>query len=880
MSAAHKIGYFVQLFLGVGPKTRTGGIVESFERTGHQLPVLLFEDVNADEPATWDSGRVEEALIRQRSIEPDAARRISQEVETELKKKNLPKITPRAIISVLDEQLMKHGFEQELPISKNALRVLERRYLRKGEDGKPIERPKDMFARVARTIASADLKFDPQADLENTARIFYRMMTAQEFMPNSPTLMNAGRELGQLSACFVLPVEDSMDSIFEAVKHTAMIHKSGGGTGFSFSRIRPKNDVVASTKGVSSGPVSFMKVFDAATETIKQGGTRRGANMGILRVDHPDILDFISCKTSEEALNNFNISVGVTESFMNAVENGATYSLINPHSKSVVKTLDARKVFNTIVKLAWRNGEPGIIFLDRLNKDNPTPHIGTIESTNPCGEQPLLPYESCNLGSINLAKAVRDGEMDWDSLRRTVHNAVHFLDNVIEVNRYPLAEIERMTKGNRKIGLGVMGYADMLIKIGLSYNSEAGLKKGEEVMQFLQREAREASAVMAEKRGPFPNFRGSLYDKPGARPLRNATATTVAPTGTISIISGCSSGIEPLYGVCYIRNVMDNDELVEVNPLFESFARKDGFYSEELMRKIAKQGSLANVPEVPERYRRLFVTAHDISPEWHVRTQAAFQHGTDNAVSKTVNLAREATEADVAEVYRLAYILGCKGVTVYRDGSREEQVLNIEKVKRKQQESQGVVTTAAVPKLRPRERPEVVRGCTQKMTTGCGNLYVTINEDDQGIFELFTAMGKAGGCASSQAEAISRLISLSLRAGVDAEAIIRQLSGVRCPSPVWKDGELVLSCADAIARALKLYTEIVRERADEKQKPAESLPASADRKPKTESAAKSAQDSAVKAKPTAFLSCPDCGGTIEHLEGCMLCRECGFSKCA
>ncbi len=846
--------------------------MESFEHTGHQLPVLLFEDVNSDEPAAWDSSRVEEALIRQRSIEPDAARRISQEVEAELKRKKLPQITPRAIISVLDEQLIKHGFEEELKISPNALRVLARRYLRKGEDGKPIERPKDMFARVARTIASADAKFDPQADVEATARIFYRMMTSQEFMPNSPTLMNAGRRLGQLSACFVLPVEDSMDSIFEAVKHTAMIHKSGGGTGFAFSRIRPKNDVVASTKGVSSGPVSFMKVFDAATETIKQGGTRRGANMGILRVDHPDILDFISCKTSEAALNNFNISVGVTEAFMNAVENGATYALVNPHSKQVVKTLDARKIFDTIVKLAWRNGEPGIVFLDRLNKDNPTPHIGTIESTNPCGEQPLLPYESCNLGSINLAKYVKDGEIDWDSLRGTVHDAVHFLDNVIEVNRYPLAEIERMTKGNRKIGLGVMGYADMLIQQGLAYNSEAGLKKGEEVMRFIQREAREASADLAEKRGAFPNFKGSAYDKPSARSLRNATTTTVAPTGTISIISGCSSGIEPLYGVCFVRNVMDSDELVEANPLFERSARQDGFYSEELMRKIAKQGSLDNVPEVPERYRRLFVTAHDISPEWHVRTQAAFQHYTDNAVSKTVNLSREATEADVAEAYRLAYILGCKGVTVYRDGSREEQVLNIEKVKRKQQETQAAAT-AAVPRLKPRERPEIVRGCTQKMTTGCGNLYVTINEDDQGIFELFTAMGKAGGCASSQAEAISRLISLALRAGVDAEAIIRQLSGVRCPSPVWKDGELVLSCADAIARGLKAYTEMVKDRKEQKPKPE---PA----KPRAETASQSAKESAVTAKPTTFLSCPDCGGTIEHLEGCMLCRECGFSRCS
>ncbi len=851
-------------------------------QTELQLPITLCGELGADENTSWDANQVVEALVRQRAIEPDAARRISQEVEAELKRKDLAQLTPRTIASLLDEQLVKHGFDQELDLNDNAVRVLERRYLRRDVEGHVLERPKDMFARVARAIAEGDQKFDPEADIEGAARRFYNMISSRDFMPNSPTLMNAGRELGQLSACFVLPVGDSMESIFEAVKHTAMIHKSGGGTGFSFSRVRPSKDVVLSTKGVSSGPISFMKVFDTATETIKQGGTRRGANMGILRVDHPDILPFISCKAEQKALNNFNISVAITETFMNAVEQGIEYDLINPRTNKVVKQLDARKVFNAIVGLAWRNGEPGIIYIDRLNKENPTPHIGEFESTNPCGEQPLLPYESCNLGSINLARMVKDEQVNWDKLKEIVHTSVHFLDNVIEVNRYPLPEIARMTKGNRKIGLGVMGYADMLIKLGIAYNSEASLKKAEEVMGFIQRESRVASEDLAEKRGAFPNFKGSTFDVPGARPVRNATTTTIAPTGTISILGACSSGVEPLFGISFIRNVMDNDELVEVNPVFEKVARSEGFYSEELMRKIARHPSLNEVPEVPERYRRVFVTAHDVSPEWHVRLQAAFQKYTDNAVSKTVNLSHEASEADVAEVYRLAYILGCKGVTVYRDGSRDEQVLNIEKVNRAGE--QGDVVDRAPGKLKPRERPETVRGSTQKMTTGCGNLYVTINEDDEGIFELFTAMGKAGGCASSQAEAISRLISLSLRAGVDAEDVIRQLAGVRCPSPVWKDGEMILSCADAMSRALKQYTtqlkEAEAEREKEKEEKKTQQPAVSASAASTKAVLPVQTETSVSARPKVMLSCPDCGGTIEHVEGCMLCRECGYSKCS
>jgi len=872
-----------------------------------ELPVLVYDELKADDVAEWDTGRVADALIRQRAMAPEAAWKISREVEERLRGQKLERLTPRAIRQAIDEHLARLGLEQDLALSPNALRVLEKRYLRRSADGKPIERPKDMFARVARAVAEGDRAFDPSADIQKTAAEFYRMMTSLEFLPNSPTLMNAGRELGQLSACFVLPVDDSMESIFESVKYTAMIHKSGGGTGFSFSRIRPKNDVVASTKGVSSGPVSFMKVFDAATETVKQGGTRRGANMGILRVDHPDILDFISCKTSEHALNNFNISVAATDAFMDAVQRGGSYELLNPRTNRVLKSLDARKVFDAIVKLSWKNGEPGVIFIDRINRDNPTPHVGAIESTNPCGEQPLLPYESCNLGSINLARMVRGRDLDWDKLKRTVHTAVHFLDNVIEVNRYPLPAIERVTKGNRKIGLGVMGYADMLISLGLPYASEDALRKGEEIMAFIRREARAASADLAEVRGAFPNFRGSIYDRPQARPLRNATTTTVAPTGTISIIAGCSSGIEPLYGVCFVRNVLDRTELPEVNPLFEKIAREEGFYSDALMRQIAQAGTLAHVDGVPERWRRLFVTAHDITPEWHIRTQAAFQHHTDNAVSKTVNLKHEATESDVAEVFRLAYILGCKGVTVYRDGSRSEQVLSTGKTHASASPASSPAP-ASDPglsgervRLTPRERPEVVRGCTQKMTTGCGNLYVTINEDDRGIFELFTAMGKAGGCASSQAEAISRLVSLALRAGVDPEAIIKQLAGVRCPSPAWKDGEMILSCADAIARALKRYVGLIRERSHPpaatagSSEAANSPPAGAVSAlpvatpvPEPEAAAESRPVSAAlrsdppaspTARPKAFLACPDCGGTVEHLEGCLLCPDCGYSKC-
>jgi len=574
----------------------------------------------------------------------------------------------------LREQKKLLGVVDDLKLSLNAISVLERRYLLKDESGRIIETPSQMFRRVAKAIASVDSIYDKSANVEAVEEEFYRVMANLEFLPNSPTLMNAGTDIGQLSACFVLPVGDSIEEIFDALKYMALIHKSGGGTGFSFSRLRPRGDIVKSTMGVASGPVSFMKIFDVATEVIKQGGRRRGANMGILRVDHPDIIEFITAKEREGVLTNFNISVGVTDEFMEAVENDEYYSLVNPRNGAVVRRLKARAIFDLIATAAWKTGDPGLIFLDEINRRNPTPHVGVIESTNPCGEVPLLPYESCNLGSINLSRMVKDGEIDWDKLRRTVRTAVHFLDNVIDANNYPIPQIEKATKANRKIGLGVMGFAEMLIKLGIPYDSEEAVATAEKVMSFISEEARKKSVELGEERGSFPNFPGSVWEKMGYKAMRNATVTSIAPTGTISIIAGTSSGIEPLFAVAFVRNVMGT-QLFEINPVFEQIAKERGFYSTELISKIAKTGSVQGLSEVPPDVRRLFVTALEIAPEWHVRMQAAFQKYTDNAVSKTVNLPHEATIDDVKRIFMMAWKLKCKGITVYRYGSKAEQVL-------------------------------------------------------------------------------------------------------------------------------------------------------------------------------------------------------------
>jgi ribonucleoside-diphosphate reductase alpha chain len=759
---------------------------------------------------------------------------------------------------------------QPAELSENAMVVLEKRYLRRDQEGQTIEGPEDLFRRVADNIAQAEKTFGTNAQqVRETADLYFNLMASLSFMPNSPTLMNAGRELQQLSACFVLPVNDSMESIFDAVKHTAMIHKSGGGTGFSFSRLRPGQDVVKSTSGVSSGPISFMKVFNQATEVIKQGGTRRGANMGILRIDHPDILPFIRCKEQNDQLNNFNISVGLTEEFIKAVkEEDHDFPLINPRTGEEEQRLNARDIFKLIVQKAHQNGEPGIIFLDRVNRDNPTPELGEIESTNPCGEQPLLPYESCNLGSVNLTRMLRyDGNrvsIDFDKLGQVIKHSVRFLDNVIEVNRYPLEQIEEMTKKNRKVGLGIMGWADMLFRLGVPYNSEEAVALGEKVMAFIQNRGREASQELAEERGAFPAFKGSSFDLPGRPAMRNATVTTIAPTGTISIICNTTSGIEPLFAVAFQRNVLDNQRLVEVHPYFKEIAKREGFYSDELMERIAEEGSIQHISGIPDWVKKVFVTAHDVSPEWHIRMQAAFQKHTDNAVSKTVNFPREATVEDIEAVYLLAYDLGCKGVTVYRDGSRDEQVLSFGSSNRSNET--GDAGEMVLPT--PRPRPSLTQGMTIKMKTGCGNLYVTINEDEKGLCEVFTQMGKAGGCAASQSESVSRMVSLALRSGIGVDAILKQLSGIRCPSPLWQNGEMILSCSDAIAKALRQYVEIRRERGDEPPKIVE-FPSGSKKG--------SEADDLIS---SLGRHCPDCGGTLEFGEGCATCHSCGYSKCS
>lgn len=752
----------------------------------------------------------------------------------------------------------------------NAKTVLERRYLAKDQDGKVTETIDELFHRVASAIAEADAAYGSTGDeIKELEGQFYDMMTSREFMPNSPTLMNAGRPLGQLSACFVLPVEDSMADIFDTVKYAALVHQSGGGTGFSFSRLRPEGSIVRSTGGVASGPVSFMKVFNAATEAVKQGGTRRGANMGMLRVDHPDILKFIDCKENNDEINNFNISVAITDKFMEAVKAGTEYELINPHSGEVSGTLDARTVFDKIVDAAWRNGEPGVVFIDEMNRYNPTPALGEIESTNPCGEQPLLPYEACNLGSINLGLCVAEDDgiptIDYDRLSRIVRTAVHFLDNVIDVNRYPLPKIDENTRKTRKIGLGVMGFADMLLKLGVPYNSVEAEKAAEEVMSLIQSEGRAASAELAAERGVFPAWKESVFGIENL-PVRNATITTIAPTGTISIIADASGGCEPMFAYAFTKNVMDGDKLLVCNDFLVEKLKEAGVYSEALMHRVAEEGTLAHIPEIPAEIRRVFVCAHDISPEWHIRIQAAFQKYTDNAVSKTINFPNSATREEVKEAYMLAYKLGCKGTTVYRDGSRDSQVLTTGTAK---EEKPLEIPPSLFGNIMPRPRPGMTWGATEKMKIGCGSLFITVNRDENGICEVFTSTGKGGGCPS-QSEATARLVSIALRSGISQKEILAQLKGIRCPSTVRQQGMKCTSCPDAIARTIEkmskiLGTETMGINPDliEEEKPAPQ-PSSKGNKPIL-----GADDR---------LHCPECGKVLRHEGGCTVC-DCGFSHC-
>ncbi len=737
---------------------------------------------------------------------------------------------------------------QDLPepvLSPNAKTVLSKRYLRKGDDGQPLEDFRTMFWRVAASVAGEEKKYqDSSCNSLDLGRSFYQMLVEGKFLPNSPTLMNAGTDLGQLAACFVLPVGDSMDEIFDSIKNAALIHKSGGGTGFSFSRLRPKDSRVGSTGGIASGPLSFLKIFNTATEQVKQGGTRRGANMGILRVDHPDIMDFIRAKERDGELNNFNLSVALTEKFMQSVESDSDYSLTAPQNNQETGRQNAREVFSLLVHKAWESGDPGIIFLDRINKDNPTPNLGEMESTNPCGEQPLLPYEACNLGSINLDRfyspTAEDG-IDWEGLKETVHLSVRFLDNVIDLSRYPLERITEMVHKTRKIGLGVMGFADLLFQLRVAYDSHRGLQLGEKIMEFVQRESRSASRILARERGPFPEYENSIYARQNLGPYRNATTTTIAPTGTLSIIAGCSSGIEPIFALSFTRQVLDGERLLEVNPHLEEALQNTRSYSDKLMEDVAKKGSIKQMEHLDQELRDVFVTSMDVPAQYHLKMQAAFQKYTDNAVSKTVNLPFDATQEDVWEIYWMAYEMGCKGVTVYRDGCRAEQVLSTRDGEKARQDRASGRTSI-------RERPEVVYGFTQKVKTGLGELYLTVNEVDGKPFEVFATIGRSGRSITAKAEAIGRLVSLALRSGIDVKDVVKQIKGIGGEHPVFQKKGLLLSIPDAVGWVLEN---------------------------------RYLQGHSFKPDINGFNKpkCPECDAELLFQEGCFVCQACGYTKC-
>jgi ribonucleoside-diphosphate reductase alpha chain len=832
-----------------------------------------------------------------------------------------------------------------LSLSPNAITVLEKRYLIKDDAGKPVETAEDLFWRVARTIAEADRRYGVSVGaVEETARAFHGLMASRQFVPNSPTLMNAGRPLGQLSACFVLPVDDALSNgksgIYDTLRAMALVHQSGGGTGFSFSRLRPKNDIVRSTMGVASGPVSFMTLFDASTDVVKQGGTRRGANMGILRVDHPDIMEFVTCKDDTSKITNFNISVAVTDAFMDAVAADAMYDLHHPKTGKVVGQLNAREVWARIIHGAWKTGEPGVFFVDKANYYNPVPHLGSYEATNPCGEQPLLPYDVCNLGSINLGVFVKDGQIDWDGLRRVVHLSTHFLENVIDANQYPLQEITELAQRIRRIGLGVMGLADLFIKLGIPYDSDEGVALGRKIQQFVDDEAKIESERLATERGVFPEWERSIWgpDQTAARGpkgervrpmrrIRNCNVTTVAPTGTISIIAGCSSGIEPLFAVAFMRN-QAGVLMPDVNEDFVAIAKREGWYSEDLMRRIAEAGHI-NFEEVPEKWQRVFVTANHIKPEWHIRMQAAFQEYNDSAISKTCNFANDASEEYVEEIYRLAYSLNCKGVTVYRDGSRDMQVLSTGSVARKVQEQatssgkaearadlaqlasssdRGAAVAAELrgelaeleaendrlrrtvhdleaenlQRRQKRSRPELLRGATRRLETPLGTLYVTITEDDRGQpFEVFMSLGKAGGALMADVEALGRMISLALRSGIPMKEIYRQLRGISSDRVIGLGPNKVLSVPDAVGIAIERW---MQEKQGIQQELLPGAPVGVDAAPVVAGRGPVAglggeQMMLGGMQETLSGACPDCGSQLEFAEGCMKCHVCGFSEC-
>ena len=816
-----------------------------------------------------------------------------------------------------------------LDLSPNAITVLERRYLVKDDQGKPVEQPEDLFWRVARTVAEPDARYGASAKaVEGLAETFFELMATRVWMPNSPTLMNAGRPLGQLSACFVLPVDDCLSNgqsgIYDTLRAMALVHQSGGGTGFSFSRLRPKNDVVRSTMGVASGPVSFMKLYDASTDVVKQGGTRRGANMGILRVDHPDILEFVSCKDDLTQVTNFNISVAVTDAFMRAVEEGTSYDLIDPRTGRAVGQLAAREVFRKIVHGAWRTGEPGVYFIDRANYYNPVPRLGSYEATNPCGEQPLLPYDVCNLGSVNVGLFVKEGggEVDWNRLRTAVHLCTHFLDNVIDANRYPLPEIDDLAKRIRRVGLGVMGWADLLVRLRLPYNSDEGVALGRKLMEFVDEEAKVASEKLAEQRGVFAEWETSIWGPDATcargpkgervrplRRLRNCNLTTVAPTGTISIIAGCSSGIEPLFAVAFMRN-QAGVLMPDVNEDFVRLAQQEGWYSEALMQRIAAAGHI-HFDEVPATWQRVFVTAHDVTPEWHIQMQAAFQEFTDSAISKTCNFANDATEEYVEKIYRDAYKLGCKGVTVYRDASREMQVLSTGSTAKKVQEQAagsgkdalaealGRIAELEAELARTRDqlhdaeaenlqrrakrsRPDLLKGATRRVETPLGTMYVNITEDDKGQpFEVFISLGKAGAPLMADVEAIGRLISLALRSGIPLREVYRQLRGISSDRVVGLGPNKVMSVPDAIGIAIEKWMQ-------DKQGVQQDLlgtafvAAAGDSVRGREVIPDEGGAAALRAggaDPSFIGACPDCGSQLAFSEGCAKCHVCGFSEC-